>query len=100
MIRGVQLYFTDPSPRPADRDQLLRARSLEERGRPGSVCRGGEAKKSFGMFDKVNGTDASRKALQAGTAGGADRRVLEAGRGRVPGAAEEVSAVLNSGLVD
>jgi uncharacterized protein YbbC (DUF1343 family) len=24
-------------------------------------------KKSFSMFDKVNGTDATRKALQAGT---------------------------------
>lgn len=66
-IAGVQIHLTDPhrAPLTALNFHALEAvKKLTGRDLFSQAMKNG---KSFAMFDKVNGTDATRKALQAGT---------------------------------
>lgn len=67
VIKGVQLYFTDPSGAPLTAINFYALEALKNVAGRDLFAEAVKAKKSFGMFDKVNGTDASRKALQGGT---------------------------------
>jgi uncharacterized protein YbbC (DUF1343 family) len=67
VIKGVQIYFTDPSRAPLTAINFYALEALKNVAGRDLFAEAVKAKKSFGMFDKVNGTDASRKALQAGT---------------------------------
>jgi uncharacterized protein YbbC (DUF1343 family) len=64
LIGGVQLYFTDPARAPLT---AVNFHALEVLRRDFGLDLFGEATKagkSFGMFDKVNGSDSVRKRLQ------------------------------------
>jgi len=67
VIAGVQLYFTDPARAPLTALNFYALEALKKEANRDLFLEAVKRKKSFGMFDKVNGTDATRKALQAGT---------------------------------
>lgn len=67
VIGGVQLFFTDPSRAPLTAINFYSLEALKKVAGRDLFDEAVKAKKSFNMFDKVNGTDATRKALQAGT---------------------------------
>ncbi len=67
MVGGVQVYFTDATHAPLTAVNFYALEALKRVADRDLFAQAIEAKKSFGMFDKVNGTDATRKALQAGT---------------------------------
>ncbi len=66
-IAGVQLYFTDPAGAPLTAINFYALEALKKVAGRDLFDEAVKRKKSFSMFDKVNGTDATRKALQAGT---------------------------------
>ncbi|MDB6125619.1 MAG: hypothetical protein JWQ71_4612, partial [Pedosphaera sp.] len=85
-LAGVQLYFLDPHRAPLTAINIYGAEALKKLAgldifaiapvKPAPVTVGQtnradvkptKPKDPFEMFDKVNGTDATRKALQAGT---------------------------------
>jgi len=68
VIGGVQIYFTEPSRAPLTAINFYALEALKKVGDRDLFAEAVKVKRGFGMFDKVNGTDASRKALQAGTA--------------------------------
>jgi uncharacterized protein YbbC (DUF1343 family) len=68
MIGGVQLYFTEPNHAPLTPINLFALEVLKKQAGRDLFAEAAKTKRGFGMFDKVNGTDATRKALQAGTA--------------------------------
>ena len=67
VVGGVQLYFTEPSRAPLTALNFYAIEALKKAGGRDLFADAVRTNKSFSMFDKVNGTDATRKALQAGT---------------------------------
>jgi uncharacterized protein YbbC (DUF1343 family) len=67
VIAGVQIYFTDPSHAPLTAINFYALEALKQVGGLDLFAEAVKVKRGFGMFDKVNGTDATRKAMQAGT---------------------------------
>jgi uncharacterized protein YbbC (DUF1343 family) len=67
VIGGVQLYFTDPARAPLTAINFYALEALKKLADRDLFAEAVKRNKSFSMFDKVNGTDATRKALQAGT---------------------------------
>ncbi len=66
-IGGVQIFFTDPARAPLTALNFYALEALRKVAERDLFAEALKAKKSFAMFDKVNGTDATRLALQAGT---------------------------------
>ncbi|MGD0259096.1 MAG: DUF1343 domain-containing protein [Verrucomicrobiota bacterium] len=67
LIGGVQIFFTDPAAAPLTAINFYALEALKKVADRDLFAEAVKAKKSFTMFDKVNGTDTTRKALQAGT---------------------------------
>ncbi|HVM47545.1 MAG TPA: DUF1343 domain-containing protein [Candidatus Acidoferrum sp.] len=67
IIQGVQLYFTDPARAPLTAINFYALEALKQLAGRDLFAEAVKRNKSFEMFDKVNGTDATRKALQAGS---------------------------------
>ena len=67
VIDGAQVYFLDPSRAPLTAINFYALEALKKLADRDLFAEAVKRKKSFNMFDKVNGTDATRKALQAGT---------------------------------
>ena len=67
VIGGVQIFFTDRANAPLTAINFYACEALKEVAGRDVFAEAVKAKKSFNMFDKVNGTDGTRKALQAGT---------------------------------
>jgi uncharacterized protein YbbC (DUF1343 family) len=67
ILGGVQLFFTDPARAPLTAINYYALESLKEVAGLDVFAEAVKRQKSFAMFDKVNGTDATRRALQAGT---------------------------------
>lgn len=65
-ISGVQLFFTDPARAPLTAINFYGLEALKQVAGRDIFQESVEAKRGFAMFDKVNGTDATRKALQDG----------------------------------
>lgn len=66
MVGGVQLYFTDPATAPLTAINFYALEALKQVADRDLFAEAVKAKKKFDMFDKVNGTDAMRLALQKG----------------------------------
>ena len=66
VIGGVQLYFTDPAHAPLTAVNFYALEALKKQAGLDVFAEASKTNKSFAMFDKVNGTDATRKALQTG----------------------------------
>ena len=66
-VGGVQIYFTSPADAPLTAINLYAVEALKKLAGLDLFAEAVKTNKSFDMFDKVNGTDATRKALQAGT---------------------------------
>jgi uncharacterized protein YbbC (DUF1343 family) len=66
-IGGAQLYFTDPVHAPLTAINYHAMEALKQVAGRDLFEEAVKADKRFSMFDKVNGTDATRLALQAGT---------------------------------
>ena len=67
VIGGVQIYFTDRADAPLTAINFYAFEALKKVAGRDLFAEAVKAKRGFDMFDKVNGTDATRKALQAGT---------------------------------
>jgi uncharacterized protein YbbC (DUF1343 family) len=67
VVGGVQIYFKEPAGAPLTAVNFYALEALKKVGNLDLFAEAVKAKRGFGMFDKVNGTDATRKALQAGT---------------------------------
>lgn len=67
VVGGVQLYFTDAARAPLTAINYYALEALREVAGLDVFAEAVKRNKSFSMFDKVNGTDATRLALQAGT---------------------------------
>jgi uncharacterized protein YbbC (DUF1343 family) len=65
-VGGVQLYFTDPANAPLTAVNYHALEALKEVAGRDLFAEAVKGNKKFDMFDKVNGTDATRLALQAG----------------------------------
>jgi uncharacterized protein YbbC (DUF1343 family) len=65
-VGGVQLYFTDPAQAPLTAINFYALEALKKVADRDLFAEAVKRRKSFNMFDKVNGTDATRKDLQAG----------------------------------
>lgn len=65
-IAGVQIYFTDPRRAPLTAINFYAMEALQRVAGRDLFAEAVKAGKKFDMFDKVNGTDATRLALQAG----------------------------------
>ncbi len=63
----MQIYFTEPERAPLTAINFYALEALKKAGDLDLFAEAVKVKRGFGMFDKVNGTDATRKALQAGT---------------------------------
>src|SRR5207245_10753590 len=66
-LGGVQLFFTEPTRAPLTAINFYALEALKKVDGRDLFAEAAKTNKSFAMFDKVNGTDATRKALQAGT---------------------------------
>jgi len=66
VIGGVQLHFTDPAGAPLTAINYHAIEALRKVAGRDLFAEAVEAGKKFDMFDKVNGTSATREALQAG----------------------------------
>jgi uncharacterized protein YbbC (DUF1343 family) len=66
IVGGVQIYITDPANAPLTAINFYALEALRALGRD-VFAEAQKANKKFDMFDKVNGTDATRRALQADT---------------------------------
>lgn len=67
LVGGVQVFFTDPARAPLTAINFYALEALKGLADRDLFAEAVKANKSFAMFDKVNGTDATRQALQAGT---------------------------------
>jgi uncharacterized protein YbbC (DUF1343 family) len=67
LVGGVQIFFTDRAKAPLTAINFYAFEALKKVANRDLFDEAVKAKRGFGMFDKVNGTDATRKALQAGT---------------------------------
>ena len=65
-IAGVQIYFTDPRHAPLTAINFYAMEALKKVAGRDLFDEAVKANKKFDMFDKVNGTTATRLALQAG----------------------------------
>lgn len=65
-VAGVQIYFTDPRQAPLTAINFYALEALKKVAGRDLFDEAVKAKKKFDMFDKVNGTDATRLALQSG----------------------------------
>jgi uncharacterized protein YbbC (DUF1343 family) len=66
IIGGVQLHFTDPAGAPLTAINFHALEALRQVAGRDVFAEAVKANKTFDMFDKVNGTSATRQALQAG----------------------------------
>lgn len=66
LVGGVQVYFTDPAKAPLTAINYYAMEALKQVAGREVFAEAVKANKKFDMFDKVNGTDATRRALQAG----------------------------------
>ncbi len=66
IIGGVQLHFTDPAGAPLTAINYYALEALKQVAGIDVFAEAVKANKKFDMFDKVNGTEATRLALQAG----------------------------------
>ncbi len=66
-ITGVQVYFTEPRKAPLVALNFYILEAFKKSAGRDLFAEAVKQNKSFSMFDKVNGTDATRKALQDGT---------------------------------
>lgn len=66
IIGGAQIFFTDPTHAPLTAINFYALEALKEAAGRDVFQEAVKANRGFGMFDKVNGTDATRKALQEG----------------------------------
>jgi len=67
VVKGAQLYFTEPSRAPLTAINLYAIEALKQVGGIDVFEGAIKVKRGFRMFDQANGTDATRKSLQAGT---------------------------------
>jgi uncharacterized protein YbbC (DUF1343 family) len=67
VIAGVQVYFNEPAKAPLTAINFYALEALKKVAGRDLFPEAVKANKKFDMFDKVNGSDAIRKALQAGT---------------------------------
>jgi len=65
-VGGVQLYFTQPAHAPLTALNYYALEALKRVAGRDLFAEALKANRKFDMFDKVNGTDATRRALQAG----------------------------------
>ncbi len=65
-VSGVQVFFTDPAHAPLTAINFYALEALKRVADRDIFQESVKANRGFAMFDKVNGTDATRKALQAG----------------------------------
>jgi uncharacterized protein YbbC (DUF1343 family) len=65
-VAGAQLYFTDPAHAPLTAINYYALEALKKVAGRDLFDEAVKADKKFDMFDKVNGTDATRRALQGG----------------------------------
>ncbi len=82
VLGGVQLHFTDPANAPLTAINYYALEALRQVAGRDLFAEAVKAKKSFAMFDKVNGTDATRLALQAGRPAAAIIASWQAGEDR------------------
>ncbi len=66
-VGGVQIFFTDRAKAPLTAINFYGYEALKKVAGRDLFAESVKAKRSVSMFDKVNGTDATRKALEAGT---------------------------------
>ena len=66
VIGGVQVHFTDPAAAPLTAINYYALEALKQVAGRDVFAEAVKVGKKFDMFDKVNGTDATRLALQAG----------------------------------
>ncbi|WP_414662431.1 exo-beta-N-acetylmuramidase NamZ family protein [Horticoccus sp. 23ND18S-11] len=66
VIGGVQLHFTDPARAPLTAINYYALEAFKAVSGRDVFAEAPKANKKFDMFDKVNGTDATRLALQSG----------------------------------
>ena len=66
-IMGVQIYFTEPRRAPLVALNFYLLEAFKKSADRDLFAEAVKQNKSFSMFDKVNGTDGTRKALQTGT---------------------------------
>jgi len=66
IVGGVQLHFTDPAAAPLTAINYYALEALKQAAGRDAFDEAVKAGKKFDMFDKVNGTDATRLALQSG----------------------------------
>jgi len=67
VIGGAQIFYTDRATAPLTAINLYAFEALKQVAGSDLFAEAGKVGRGFGMFDKVNGTDAKRKVLQAGT---------------------------------
>jgi uncharacterized protein YbbC (DUF1343 family) len=67
VISGAQIYLTDPQRAPLTAINFYLLEALKKLDGRDLFAEAVKANKSFSMFDKVSGSDAVRKALEAGT---------------------------------
>ena len=79
IIGGVQLHFTEPGAAPLTAINFYALEALRVVADRDVFAEAVKAKKAFDMFDKVNGTDATRVALQAGQPAAEIVRTWQAG---------------------
>ena len=65
-VGGAQLYITDPARAPLTAINIYALEALKNECGRDLFAEALKTNKSFAMFDKVNGTDATRKAFEAG----------------------------------
>lgn len=65
-VSGVQIFFTDPARAPLTAINFYGLEALKQVTGRDIFQESVKANRGFAMFDKVNGTDATRKALQDG----------------------------------
>ncbi len=65
-VSGVQIFFTDPARAPLTAINFYGLEALKKVTGRDIFQESVKANRGFAMFDKVNGTDATRKALQDG----------------------------------
>jgi uncharacterized protein YbbC (DUF1343 family) len=66
VIGGAQIFFTDPAHAPLTAINFYALEALKKVAGRDVFAEAVKSGRKFDMFDKVNGTDATRKALQAG----------------------------------
>jgi uncharacterized protein YbbC (DUF1343 family) len=66
VIGGAEIFLMDPAQAPLTAVNFYAIEAIRKLSGRDLFEEAVQAKKSFSMFDKVNGTDATRKALQEG----------------------------------